>query len=265
MRGWGVSSNRSYRCGGAASAGRAGSPDCGIPRAGHACVRTVLVVSTLAIGLGAGCASRPPAGVPAPVPTVPAPEPGAAPVRPVAMPPDTSGERFPPLPGTTRDYPSRDARNHPGPGAPEAFPLPGPGAAAVEPGVLAEMVGEARAAELAAADPPAAMPDDVPPAAPVASEQMPGDSVAVSLPTSAVWSVQLLASSSSSVARERAAGLSRYFAEPPRVEAVGGLFKVRVGRCATRDEAETLRRKAQSLGLRDAFVVAPEAGGAPPR
>jgi hypothetical protein len=90
-------------------------------------------------------------------------------------------------------------------------------------------------------------------------------SVAVPPPPSAAWSVQLLASSSLSVARERAGALAPYFPEPLSVEPMAGLFKVRVGRCATRGEAEALRRKALDLGLRDAFVVPAGPSGETPQ
>jgi hypothetical protein len=75
------------------------------------------------------------------------------------------------------------------------------------------------------------------------------------------WCVQLFASASAAIARERAQTLARHFSDPPRVEPVAGLFKVRVGHCATKDEAEVLRRRAVDLGLRDAFVVPPPAAG----
>jgi hypothetical protein len=132
------------------------------------------------------------------------------------------------------------------PDAPEAFPLAGAVAGPVAKGAVTESV---------AGDP--------------AAGSIVGDSadtsVASSPPPPAAWSVQLLASSSLSVARERAEALTSYFAEPPRVESLAGLFKVRVGRCATRGQAEALRREALALGLSDAFVVPADAVGETPR
>jgi hypothetical protein len=178
------------------------------------------------------------------------------------------------LPGTNRVYPSQDPRNHATPDAPEAFPLPGAVAGSVVKGAVAESAAEDAMAESLDENPAAesvdedAMAeslDEDPAAESVDEDPTPGASVVVSPPPSAAWSVQLLASSSLSVARERAGALTPYFPEPLRVEPVAGLFKVRVGRCANRGEAEALRRKALDLGLRDAFVVPAEAGGEAPR
>ena len=42
---------------------------------------------------------------------------------------------------------------------------------------------------------------------------------------------------------------------PVYVEHEGLLYKVQVGDCLSRDEAETLRREAVGLGLEGAFIV----------
>jgi hypothetical protein len=194
---------------------------------------TVLLAGMLIASFGAGCAARRPVVASSP-PSVPEPStqtPAQTPTLPSQGLARSGAEKdsFPPLPGTDRVYPSQDPRNQLGPGAPEAFPH---GAAIAEP-----VAAGPDPARLGAASP-------APPAR---------------------WSVQLLASASAEVARERAATLAPYFAEPPRVEPAGGLFKVRVGHCASRDEAEALRRHAVHLGLGDAFVVPMQANGDPPR
>jgi hypothetical protein len=189
----------------------------------------------------------------------------ATPTVPGTIPSGSNSDAFPPLPGTNRVYPSQDPRNHAAPDAAEAFPLAGSVAGSVVKGTGAGTVAEDPTADSVTGKSAAESLDEDPAAEPVAEDPMAEESAAVSPPSSAAWSVQLLASSSPSVARERAEALTRYFPDPPRVEPVAGLFKVRVGRCATRGEAEALRRKALDLGLRDAFVVPAEAGGETPR
>lgn len=56
-------------------------------------------------------------------------------------------------------------------------------------------------------------------------------------------------------AEQRAAQARFQFAEVVYVEYVYPYYKVRVGDCTTREEAEELRRKAISLGYHDAFIV----------
>jgi hypothetical protein len=218
----------------------------------------LLLVFALAAGLGAGCAARrpAPAATPAPVTAPAVPGQAATPTVPGTASSATISDAFPPLPGTGRVYPSQDPRNRAVPGAPEAFPPPGAMAGSVVQSGVAESGEGAPAEESVAEDARAATATEGPTA---------GASVAVVPSPSSGWSVQLLASSSLPVARERAEALAPFFPEPPRVEPAGGLFKVRVGRCATRDEAEALRRKALGLGLRDAFVVPSTARGEPRR
>lgn len=57
------------------------------------------------------------------------------------------------------------------------------------------------------------------------------------------------------MAEEERNRLTASFAGPVWIEAANGLHKVRVGRCATRAEAESLRAEAVALGLEDAFVI----------
>jgi cell division septation protein DedD len=71
------------------------------------------------------------------------------------------------------------------------------------------------------------------------------------------YSVQLFASGSRDLAARRLAEIRHLFAGSSALVSEGGVYRVRVGGLATRQEAENLRRKAESLGFRDAFVVAP--------
>lgn len=108
-------------------------------------------------------------------------------------------------------------------GAPEAIPLP------PEPGQVPEET---------------AVPGSSP-AAPIAEEEgsRPG------------YRVQLFATTDPGLAEARAVEMRQLFDEQVYVELEGELFKVRVGDCATRDEAANLRRRALGLGLEGAFIV----------
>ncbi len=239
MLGWADFSSRDSRGEETAVGSRAGCSRRGVALGGRNPAVGLLAVSALAIGLGVGCAARHPAPTPTPttVPSSSVLEQGATPTVHGKAPSESSGEAFPRLPGTDRVYPSQDPRNHATPDEPEAFPLSAAVAGSVDEDAAADSINDGQLA--GSVDEDAGV----------------EESVAISPPPSAAWSVQLLVSSSLSVARERAGALTPYFPEPPRVEPVAGLFKVRVGRCATRGEAEALRRKALELGLRDAFVV----------
>jgi hypothetical protein len=273
MCGWAGSSRR-HRLGEAAEAGRRrGYPGRGVAPGGRDLALAVLLVCGLAAGLGVGCAARRTAPAPAPIPPPPVPGQAATPTVPANAPSASSRDAFPPLPGTNRVYPSQDPRNRTTPDAPEAFPLPGALSESVAEDAVAESEGEDSVTGSVAEDeladsvvenPMADLVDGDVVTGAVAEDAAAGDSGAVPPRPSAAWSVQLLASSSLSVARERAGALAPYFPEPLSVEPVAGLFKVRVGRCATRGEAETLRRKAIDLGLRDAFVVPVGPGGETP-
>lgn len=277
MHGSAGSSSRGSHGEDAAAGDQAGRAGRGVAPGGRDHSRALFWICVLAAALVAGCAARRTASAPAPAPPSPVPTPGqvATPARPGTTPVPTTADAFPPLPGTNRVYPSQDARNQVVADAPEAFPLARSVPRAAAKGAAAGPAGGDSATVSAAEDRAAGSGaedsvsgsvvedakadtlDEEVMAEPVAESPLAEESVAVSPSTPSGWSVQLLASSSLPVARERAAGLTRYFPEPPRVEPVGGLFKVRVGHCATRGEAERLRRKALKLGLRDAFVVAP--------
>ena len=69
------------------------------------------------------------------------------------------------------------------------------------------------------------------------------------------YRVQLHATTSKSVAEQRLESLARYFDEPLTIDYEGGLYKLRLGRYKSREDAEDARRSATSLGLEDAFVV----------
>jgi cell division septation protein DedD len=72
------------------------------------------------------------------------------------------------------------------------------------------------------------------------------------------YRVQLFASSSEAVARQRADEFARVFAEPVYLDYEGLLYKVRVGDFVSRDEAEALRRRVAEAGYDGAFVVETE-------
>jgi cell division septation protein DedD len=69
------------------------------------------------------------------------------------------------------------------------------------------------------------------------------------------YRVQLFATTDSALAEARAAELRQLFDEEVYVELEGMLYKVRVGDCASRDEAALLRRRALGMGLEGAFIV----------
>jgi hypothetical protein len=283
MRGWAGSSRRDWPSEAARAGHRSGCPGRGVAPGGRDLTLALLLVCTLAAGLGVGCAARRAVPAPAPAPSPPVPGQAATPTVPGNAPSGSSSDAFPPLPGTNRLYPSQDPRNRATPDAPEAFPLPGAVSGSIAENAVAESGEADSVAESEDADSVAGSAVEDALADPVGenpvAESVDGDTVtgavaegataekpvAVAPPSSAAWSVQLLASSSLSVARERAGALAPYFPEPLSVRPVAGLFKVRVGRCATRGEAEALRRKALDLGLRDAFVVPAGPGGETPQ
>ena len=57
------------------------------------------------------------------------------------------------------------------------------------------------------------------------------------------------------LAQQRATEFEQYFGEKVYVIAEGLLYKIRIGNCVSRDEAEALRQKALSMGYEGAFVV----------
>lgn len=70
-----------------------------------------------------------------------------------------------------------------------------------------------------------------------------------------IYRVQLMATADGALAQRRAEEFRRVFDQPVRVDAEGGLFKIRVGACSERGAAEALQRQALAAGVRDAFVM----------
>jgi hypothetical protein len=69
------------------------------------------------------------------------------------------------------------------------------------------------------------------------------------------YRVQIYAASDRELAQQRATEFEQYFDEKVYVIAEGLLYKIRIGNCVSRDEAEALRQKALSMGYEGAFVV----------
>lgn len=69
------------------------------------------------------------------------------------------------------------------------------------------------------------------------------------------YRVQLFATADRELAEAHATEAREFFDEPVYVKAEGVLYKVHVGDCASRDEADALRRKALGLGHAGAFIV----------
>jgi hypothetical protein len=69
------------------------------------------------------------------------------------------------------------------------------------------------------------------------------------------YRVQVFASSTEQGAEKAAAAAREVFSEPIYIEYVAPLYKVRVGDCFSRGEADALKKKAISLGYRDAWIV----------
>lgn len=235
---------------GTGTSGRARRPVGGVPAVVSGALLLLFPIALLILFLGSGCATRRPVAGPGPIPIPSSPAPLSGQVEttvvPGAIPSEPDTDASPSLPGADRVYPSQDPRNRVNPDAPEAFPLRAGVAGQTAEGMLPQ--GSAAGAS-----------------GPITEGTLPGGSAAGEPSKSLVWSVQLLASGSAAIARERAGALAPYFDEAPRVVPAAGLFRVRVGHCAARDEAEAVRRKAVDLGLRDAFVVPAEASSEPPR
>jgi hypothetical protein len=89
-----------------------------------------------------------------------------------------------------------------------------------------------------------------PPTAPV-------DSLAEPLPAQARpgYRVQLFATADASLAQKRADEYRTLFTESIHIRKEDELYKIQAGDCATREEADQLRRKARALGYAGAFVV----------
>jgi hypothetical protein len=69
------------------------------------------------------------------------------------------------------------------------------------------------------------------------------------------YRVQIFATADEAQAAAQAEEYRRSFSAPVYVESEGLLFKVQVGDCLSRDEAEALRREAVGLGCEGAFIV----------
>jgi len=69
------------------------------------------------------------------------------------------------------------------------------------------------------------------------------------------YRIQLFATADGRLAQQRAAEYRDLFAEAIYVRQEGVLYKVQVGDCISRDEAEALRRRARALGYEGAFIV----------
>ena len=69
------------------------------------------------------------------------------------------------------------------------------------------------------------------------------------------YRVQIFASSTEQGAEKAAAGARQVFSEPVYVEYVAPLYKVRIGDCFSRSEADALKRTAIAAGYRDAWIV----------
>jgi len=86
--------------------------------------------------------------------------------------------------------------------------------------------------------------------------QVPGDSAAGDDAERAYgFRVQLFATANRELAESRAVEYRQIFDEAVYVDFEGLLYKVAVGDCQTRDEAQALRRVAIGAGCGDAFVV----------
>lgn len=130
----------------------------------------------------------------------------------------------PPPPDLPTAMPSEEERARTAPGAPSALPAPP-----------------------IAIGPSGSLP---PPASPA-------DSLLTPEPQNARpgYSVQLLATGDPRFALERTREYREIFGLPVHVRQEGVLYKIRVGECRTREEAEALRRQALALGYADAFIV----------
>lgn len=99
-------------------------------------------------------------------------------------------------------------------------------------------------------------PESAPPAAPVPVPEREPEPAEVLAPAEiSGYRVQVLATSSKTMAQKHAARLRPRFDDKVYVDYEGLLYKVRIGDCATQQEAEELRRRALDLGQEGAFVI----------
>jgi hypothetical protein len=153
-------------------------------------------------------------------------------------------------PGLPTSMPSEEEASRAAPDAPAAIPPPaGPAPGTAPPGPGAKRAGE-----------PAGPGTDRPLIAPAGPEVPPPDPAAGVLTpeperTRPGLRVQLLATADPRLARERAEEYRQLFERAVHVRQEGGLYKLQVGDCRTREEAEALRREALALGYGGAFIV----------
>jgi hypothetical protein len=69
------------------------------------------------------------------------------------------------------------------------------------------------------------------------------------------YRLQIFATSDRVKAEETAAGAKQSFTEPIYVEYEAPLYKVRIGDCATRQEAEALKEKASLQGYDGSWIA----------
>ncbi len=219
--------------------------------------RAALIVLILAgIGIPGGCARRA-RTQPPPVIDVTA---GAK-----EKPDETGGGIR--LPGQNRVLPSEDPRNRPQPGAPADQQAEMPAEAAAGSSSTSGAAIERSNTPGAAPDrsnAPGAAPERsmTPGAAPDRSNTGParaldpaGDLRPPAVPAGETrYRVQLFASSRSHTAFAMRDEIASNVGDPVYIEQENGLWKVRVGDCRTREDANALRRRMIGLGYADAFV-----------
>jgi cell division septation protein DedD len=167
---------------------------------------------------------------------------------PVRSPADLPADSPTGLPTT---MPSEEEAARVRPGAPEAIPAPAPAPKALPappatqaqaakpapPPIMAIRESESRVT----AGPPTAPVDSL--AEPTPADSRPG------------YRVQLFATADPSLAQRHADEYRTLFTESIHIRKEDDLYKIQAGDCATREEADRLRRKARALGYTGAFVV----------
>jgi hypothetical protein len=136
------------------------------------------------------------------------------------------------------------------PGAPEAIPMPAPPATPPAPPAT-------QGQPAPAAVPPIMEIKYFEPTLTAGPVTAPVDSLAEPAPANARpgYRVQLFATADPSLAQKRADEYRTLFAESIHIRKEDELYKIQAGDCATRAEADNLRRKARALGYTGAFVV----------
>jgi SPOR domain len=101
--------------------------------------------------------------------------------------------------------------------------------------------------------PPPPPPDQAPPSGAVMTTE--GWSTPAPERQLSGYRLQIFATSDRQRAEETAVGARKSFSEPVYVEFEAPLYKVRIGDCATRHEAEMLRDKASTLGYDGSWIA----------